>query len=188
MDNAVEGILILKPDGNRGMPRITFVNGGFTRITGLAPRAVLGETLSVLPVVEDDLEAAAALRRALYAGAAFHRDGMKVRRADGTECVFELQLRAVPEGSPPPSHWVGILRDVTERLARARRPCDRRRYRDELTDLPNRTSLLDRLDVGARARAAATPRAAGSCCTSPTSTASRRSTTTLGHHVGRRCS
>ena len=84
------------------MPRITFVNGGFTRITGLAADDVLGETLSVLPLVEDELEAAAALRRALYAGEPFHRDGMKMRRADGVECVFELQLMAVPEGAPRP--------------------------------------------------------------------------------------
>ena len=149
VDNALEGILILKPDGNRGMPRISFVNGGFTRITGLVSDDVLGETLSVLPVVEDDLEAATALRRALYAGEPFHRDGMRMRRADGVECVYELQLMAVPEGAPRPSHWVAILRDVTERVAHLE-ALERQALHDFLTGLPNRMLLRDRLEQAIR--------------------------------------
>ncbi len=149
VDNAVEGIVILTPDGTRGMPRITFVNEGFDRITGLKAGDVLGETMGVLPVFEDDLEAAAALRRALYAGEQFHRDGMRIRRPDGSECVFELELMPVPEGAARPTHWVGILRDMTERAAHLE-ALERQALYDFLTGLPNRILLRDRLEQAIR--------------------------------------
>ncbi len=149
VDNALEGIVILTPDGGKGMPRITFVNEGFHRITGLAARDVLGETLAILPVDEDDIEAASALRRALYAGERFQREGMRSRRADGTECVLELQLTPVPEGAPHPTHWVGILRDVTERVAHLE-ALEQQALYDFLTGLPNRMLLRDRLEQAIR--------------------------------------
>ena len=149
VDNAREGIVILTPDGGKGMPRITFVNEGFGRITGLAPRDVIGETLAVLPLTDDDLEVSAALRRALYAGERFQRDGMRARRADGSECVFELQLTPAPEGAPRPTHWIGILRDVTERVAHLE-ALERQALYDFLTGLPNRMLLRDRLEQAIR--------------------------------------
>ena len=97
VDSAVEGILILKPDGNRGMPRITFVNGGFTGITGLAaPRRARRDPLGAARSSRTISEAAAALRRALYAGAAFRprRDADAARRRLG------VHVRAAAHGRP----------------------------------------------------------------------------------------
>ncbi len=149
VDNTIEGIVILTPDNGKGMPRISFVNEGFGRITGLADRDVLGETLAVLPVVESDLGSIASLRRSLYAGERFYRDGMRARRPDGSECVFELELMPVPEGAPRPTHWVGILRDVTERAAHVE-ALEQQALYDFLTGLPNRMLLRDRLEQAIR--------------------------------------
>ncbi len=149
VDNALEGIVILTPDGGRGLPRITFVNEGFTRITGLASSEVLGEALTALSVIEGNPERAGALRRALYAGERFHGDGMRARRPDGSECAFELQLMPVPEGVPRPTHWVGILRDVTERVAHVE-ALEHQALYDFLTGLPNRMLLRDRLEQAIR--------------------------------------
>ena len=149
VDSAVEGIVILMPDGSRGMPRITFVNEGFCRITGLAASKLVGETLAELPGIEDDPETAAALRRALYGGGRFERDGMRTRRPDGSECVFELQLTPAPEGATRPTHWIGILRDVTERVAHLE-ALEQQALFDFLTGLPNRMLLRDRLEQAIR--------------------------------------
>jgi diguanylate cyclase (GGDEF)-like protein/PAS domain S-box-containing protein len=147
--NAVEGIVILTPDGSKAMPRITFVNEGFDRITGLKPSDVLGQTLSVLPVLENDADVMAEMRRALFTGRRFHAEGVHVQLPDGAVHVLELELTPVPEGAARPTHWVGILRDVTERAAHMELLEQQALY-DFLTGLPNRMLLKDRLDQAIR--------------------------------------
>ncbi len=146
--NAVEGIVILTPDGSKA-PRITFTNEGFDRITGLKPTDVVGQTLAVLPVVEDDADVMAQMRRALFTGRRFNAEGVHVRLPDGTERVLELELAPVPEGAVLPTHWVGILRDVTERMAHME-VLEQQALYDFLTGLPNRMLLKDRLDQAIR--------------------------------------
>jgi len=149
VDTAAEGIFILTPDRSRGMPRVTFVNEGFRRITGLSAEDVLGEPATVLPLAEDDAEKVARLRRALYAGERFQSESVRMRRADGTPAVLEMQLMPVPEGAATPSHWVGVVRDVTVRAAHLE-VLEHQALYDALTGLPNRSLLRDRLDQAIR--------------------------------------
>ena len=150
VDNAVEGLFILTPDRGRSLPRITFVNEAFRRITGLEASHVLGERLTaLLTLVENDPDATADLRRALYTGQPFCGDALRARRRDGRECVLELQLTPAPEGSPTPTHWIGIVRDVTQRVAHLELLEHHALY-DFLTGLPNRMLLRDRLDQAIR--------------------------------------
>ncbi|HWZ84667.1 MAG TPA: EAL domain-containing protein [Thermoanaerobaculia bacterium] len=150
VDNAVEGLFILTPDRGRSAPRITFVNEAFRRITGLERAHVLGETLTaLLALVEKDPGSMAELRRALFTGQRFHGEALRARRRDGTDCVLELQLTPVGEGGPSPTHWVGILRDVTERMAHLE-VLEHHALYDFLTGLPNRVLLRDRLDQAIR--------------------------------------
>jgi diguanylate cyclase (GGDEF)-like protein/PAS domain S-box-containing protein len=148
VDNAAEGIFILTPDRGRGLPLVTFVNEGFRRVTGLEPADVIGEPATVLPL-SDDAEKFAKLRRALYSGERFQADTIRVQRRDGTSGSLELQLLPVPEGAPAPSHWVGVLRDVTTRVAHLE-VLEHQALYDSVTGLPNRSLLRDRLDQAIR--------------------------------------
>jgi diguanylate cyclase (GGDEF)-like protein/PAS domain S-box-containing protein len=147
VDSAVEGIFILTPD--RGKPVLTFVNEAFRRITGVNEAAVLGEPLTSLPFVDGALEPAANLRRSLYAHQRFRSEALRIRRQDGSERVVELELTPMPEGSDAPTHWVGVVRDVTERAAHME-TLERQALYDFLTGLPNRVLLHDRLDHAIR--------------------------------------
>jgi diguanylate cyclase (GGDEF)-like protein/PAS domain S-box-containing protein len=150
VDNAVEGLFILTPDRGHSLPRITYVNDAFRRITGLETGHVLGERLTaLLMLVEDAPDSANELRRALYSGQRFRSDALRARRRDGTERVLELQLPPAPEGAPAPTHWIGILRDVTERAAHLE-VLEHHALYDFLTGLPNRMLLRDRLDQAIR--------------------------------------
>ncbi len=149
VDNTLEGIVILTPEGERGTPRVTFANEGFGRITGLALPDVLGQTVAILPFLESEADVMALIRRALFTGRGFHAEGVHARRPDGSEYVLELQLMPVPENVSPPTHWVGIVRDVTERAAQLELLEHQALY-DFLTGLPNRMLLRDRLDQAIR--------------------------------------
>ncbi len=149
VDNAIEGIFILTPARGNPMPRITFVNEAFRRITGLDASAVKGQTLRALPLVENVLESSTGVRRSLYANQRFHSEGLRMRRPNGTEGVVELELAPMPENAPAPTHWIGVLRDVTERAAHLE-VLEHQALYDHLTNLPNRVLLRDRLDQAIR--------------------------------------
>ena len=147
VDSAVEGIFIVTPD--RGKPALTFVNEAFRRITGLEDGEVLGEPLTALPFDDDAPEPAASLRRSLYANRRFQSEALRLRRPDGDVRVVELEVTPMPEGSDAPTHWVGVVRDVTKRAAHLE-ILERQALYDFLTGLPNRVLLHDRLDHAIR--------------------------------------
>jgi len=142
--NSVEGVVILAAESGGSEPSIIFVNEGFTRVTGFSSADVLGEALQILGISEAEREALENLRAAFAEGLRFHRE-VHARRRDGSAYALELALTPVPAGEKRPSHWVAIIRDVSERMAHLE-TLEHQALYDFLTGLPNRILLHDRLD------------------------------------------
>jgi diguanylate cyclase (GGDEF)-like protein/PAS domain S-box-containing protein len=140
--HSVEGVLILAGTRN-GAPSITFANEGFSQLTGLRADDVIGESLEVLAISDAERVAVDALRAAIARGERFSGEA-HARRADGTTYALELALTPVSPSGEAPTHWMAILRDVSERRARME-TLQRQALHDFLTGLPNRVLLEDRL-------------------------------------------
>ncbi len=147
VDNAAEAVVILAAGSTPARPRITFVNEGFRRMTGLAGADVLGGTLDALRVSPQ--EAMSSVRRAFAVGESFQRE-MVAWRKDGTEFALEMEIMPVPGRGGAGGYWVAILRDVSERRHHLA-ALEHQALHDALTGLPNRLLLNDRLEQSIRA-------------------------------------
>jgi diguanylate cyclase (GGDEF)-like protein/PAS domain S-box-containing protein len=144
VESATEGIVILAAGEGATEPRITFANRGLARMTGRPVEELIGRTLEALEVAEDERPVLDALHAHVAEGRAFQAE-VGARRRDGSQYALELHVMPADERLAAPVHWIGILRDVTERksqLAALRRQA----LHDALTDLPNRILLFDRLE------------------------------------------
>ena len=144
VQNADEGIVIMKPASDAAGPRIVFVNNGFSRMTGLSSEEAVGSGLSAIGVAASDRETEESLDQNLALGKAF-RGEMTAHRKDGSSYALELHVMPIQDMVEGLTHWIGILRDVSER-ARQLAALEHQALHDALTDLPNRILLQDRLD------------------------------------------
>ncbi len=140
---AEDGIAILTPFSEENAPRILFVNNGFCSLYRVTRDAVIGQTLLAFGIIERHQVIVASMLEHVYEQEFFNGEAT-ARRNDGSE--FELDVKLVPVvENGKLTHWVAFLRDVTEtrnQLLLLRRQAT---Y-DGLTDLPNRTLLLERLE------------------------------------------
>jgi len=140
--DAVQGVVILATEWRAAEPRIAFANDRFAKLTGRSPSDLLGETLDVLEILETD-GATDAIRNSISRGERF--DGVaRARRADGSVYAVEIELSPAPSGIRSPTHWVGLVRDVSDRVAHLE-TLEHQALHDFLTGLPNRVLLRDRL-------------------------------------------
>ncbi len=122
---------------------VVYVNPAFELITGYAADEMLGRNCRMLQGDDRDQLAVKNIRLAL-------REHREVRvvvrnyRKDGTLFCNEFHLAPVRDATGTLTHFVGILNDVTDRL-RSEEQLAHRATHDELTGLPNRQLLLDRL-------------------------------------------
>jgi diguanylate cyclase (GGDEF)-like protein/PAS domain S-box-containing protein len=142
--SAGEGIMLMSMARKPFRVDVIFVNEGFTRITGVPREEATGNPLRLLNVVEEDREVMRVLMRHLEQEEKFFGE-VTAERPGGEQYALEIQVVPVhDEDSGRLTHWVAILRDVTEK----RRQLDelqRQVMHDALTGLPNWGLLEDRL-------------------------------------------
>ncbi len=142
LDAARNGIALLEVSGDSY--RVSYVNPAFCRITGFEAERISGNDLSVLVRGNADQEGLSAVHQALRT-----ESGVEVVllfcRSDGHEFWGETCLSPVPDDDGMVSHFVMVISDITERI-NYQKTLEYRSNHDELTHLPNRNLLNDRLD------------------------------------------
>lgn len=121
---------------------IVYANPAFTALTGYGAGELAGSSLERLQGAATDPAAAALLRSAL-AGDRSARIRLLTYRKLGEPFWCDLVLSPVRDGAGHVSHLVGMIDDVSDRVAEEVE-LRARSHRDALTGLPNRALFLDR--------------------------------------------
>ena len=109
MRSISQGVVIADVD-----QRIVSVNPGFEQITGYSPDEVEGRTCRFLQGVATQSEAIAGIREALAAQRSFSGEILNYRK-DGAAFWNELTISPVKDSNGKLTHFVGVVRDITER-------------------------------------------------------------------------
>jgi len=114
LDETREAYLVMTPDSSEEPGRVTYVNKAFCTLTGYSLEEIRGRPPSILYTNETAEILRQHVRDSLAEHDHFLRDILLFQK-DGGEIWAELQI--VPVELPPhiPTHWVGILRDISER-------------------------------------------------------------------------
>lgn len=144
VENAIEGFVIMEYAEGAEPLRITFVNRGFTRITGHAPENVIGQSPACLRVADEDRPVFDELFESIRRGEPYKAE-INAMRPDGS--TYALELHVMPAESEPARsvNWIAILRDVSDRKAHLD-ALKLQALHDALTGLPNRVLLHDRIE------------------------------------------
>jgi PAS domain S-box-containing protein len=109
-------VVIAKADEDGASPQIVFVNDAFQRVTGYRGEEALGRQYGFMAGPNTD---PAALDRLAHA----FRNWQPVRteilcyKRDGRDLWLEIDLVPLADSHGRFTHWVGIERDITERMA-----------------------------------------------------------------------
>ncbi|MFQ3787863.1 EAL domain-containing protein [Halomonas sp. A29] len=122
---------------------ITYVNEAFLALTGYREEELLGRNCRLLQGKDTDPEKVAWLRRRLAEQRDCHVT-LRNYRKDGSAFWNALYVAPVPDGEGRVTHFVGMLRDVSERLAYEEHLAHSASH-DALTGLANRALLEERL-------------------------------------------
>jgi diguanylate cyclase (GGDEF)-like protein/PAS domain S-box-containing protein len=137
-DNAAEAITITDE-----IPRILKVNKAFTEITGYSAAEVIGKNPSVLASGRQDAQFYANMWRQLREEGVWFGEIVN-RRKSGEDYPEYLSISAVRGAGDATTNYIGIFTDLSQEKNSAEQ-IERLSLFDPLTDLPNRTLLIDRL-------------------------------------------
>lgn len=137
----VSGILVV--DATLDEHPITYASPGFELLTGYGAEEVVGRSPKFLQGPDTDPRATAALSEAITAGEPAYTTLLNYR-ADGTPFWNELSIAPERDASGRIVRWLGVQRDVTDRMRRHAR-LQELAYFDPLTGLANQAALHDEL-------------------------------------------
>ncbi|MCM8596963.1 diguanylate cyclase domain-containing protein [Accumulibacter sp.] len=139
LNSAANGILVTDVNS-----RIEWVNPAFTRMTGLTLDEVVGRTTSeMLNSGKQDAAFYQRMWETILDGRVWSGELIN-RRKDGSLYDEALTISPVTDVNGRIRHFVAIKQDISERKAAEER-VQHLAHHDQLTDLPNRVLLTDRL-------------------------------------------
>ncbi len=142
IEAARNGIMMI--DATRADFPLIYVNPAFEAITGYCGSEVLGRNPAFLQGTDTEQSGLREIGTAIRnesSGSAVLRN----YRKDGSRFWNELYIAPVRDESGRLTHFVGIINDVTERQ-RYQEQLEFQAQHDELTGLPNRNLLRDRIE------------------------------------------
>ncbi|WP_285722176.1 diguanylate cyclase domain-containing protein [Geothrix rubra] len=137
--NTVEGILVTDAD-----LVILSVNPAFTHITGYGAEEAIGKTPRMLKSKHHDQAFYAAMWRDIDATGHWQGEIWN-RRKDGEVYLEWLTITKIHGSMGEPIQYVSVFNDITKSRYNDER-IKHLAFHDALTDLPNRSLLMDRLD------------------------------------------
>ena len=146
VENASEGFVVMERQSGGGPLRVASVNRGFTRITGYTAAEVIGRSPRLLRLVADEETLFASMGESVSAGQPFEME-VQALRPDGSSYALEVHGMPVSTGPGGPSHWIAILRDISDKKEHLE-ALRHQALHDALTGLPNRVLLHDRIEQG----------------------------------------
>jgi len=148
IQNSPDGVVIMSPPGDEGVPKILYVNRAYCRMTGMSTEDVLGQPIEIFRVAESDQAMRDALLHPLCQRSPFEGEAIAYRK-NGHEYFLELLLVPIHEPNGEVTHWVAYMRDISDRKAQLA-ALEQQAMHDMLTRLPNRTLLMDRITQAIR--------------------------------------
>jgi diguanylate cyclase (GGDEF)-like protein/PAS domain S-box-containing protein len=124
--------------------RVLRVNHAFTEITGYTAEEVVGKNPRLLKTERHDPEFYRAMWQSIAQTGSWQGE-LWDRRKNGEEYPEWLTISAVKDSNGVVTHYVGAHLDITERK-KAEEQIKALAFYDQLTGLPNRTLLLDRIE------------------------------------------
>ncbi len=127
---------------------IIFANSAFCRISGYALEEVLGRNCRFLQSGDHEQPELKLIRNALHKQMEIHVV-LRNYRKDGSLFWNDLSISPVPDEYGNVTHFIGVVNDITKQRSNQEQLAFRATH-DELTGLPNRNLLNDRLPQALR--------------------------------------